>query len=166
MDIFGYMSNRNIDLTGIFSQQQVNNTQDMNGLFKQLRHSLEKQLRVWWDIATLETYIGENMTPRRLRWDLNPNDNLNDVTLMEEWYSFFSKCEKELLGKIVRRRQFKLRGIEDTINEIKSLLLPYSNQNEYKTKERELQDIIKKYDAEIQAKKQKKVQKGCSGLHQ
>lgn len=61
-----------------------------------------------------------------------------------------------MLGNIVKRRQLKLRGIEANINEIKSLLQPYSNQNDYKIKERELQDIIKKYDLEIQAKKQKK----------
>lgn len=156
MDIFGYMGNRNINLTGIFSQEQVNNIQDMTSLFKQLKHLLEKQLRVWWDIATLETYIGENMTPRRLRWDLNPNDNLNDVTLMEEWFSFFSKCEKELLGNIIKRRQLKMRTIEVNINEIRTLLLPFNSQSDYKVKERELQEHIKKYDANIQAKKQKK----------
>ena len=59
MDIFGYMSNRNIDVGGIFSQEQVNTKQDMESLLKQLKHALEKQLRVWWDIATLETYVKE-----------------------------------------------------------------------------------------------------------
>lgn len=69
MDIFGYMGNRNIDLGGIFSQEIVTNAQDMNSLMRKLRHTMEKQLRVWWDIATIETYITAKMTPRRLRWD-------------------------------------------------------------------------------------------------
>lgn len=87
---------------------------------------------------------------------MNPNDGLNDATLIEDCYAFFSKCEKELLSNIVKRRQLKLRGIEANISEIKTLLQPYSNQSDYKIKERELQEIIKKYDLEIQAKKQKK----------
>lgn len=69
---------------------------------------------------------------------------MDDATLVKEWYSFFSKCENELLQNIVKRRQLKLRGVESSINEIKNLLLPYSNQNDYKAKEKELQEIIKK----------------------
>lgn len=134
----------------------VNNTQDMHSLMKKLRHTLEKQLRVWWDIATLETYIKAKMTPRRLRWELDPNDGITDPELMEEWYSFFNGCENELLHKMIKRRRFKLKGIEASISEIKNQLIPFVNQTEYKNKEKELQESIKKYDTQIQIKKQKK----------
>lgn len=73
MDIFKYINNRTINLSEIFNQEQVFK-QDIDSLFKQLRHCMEKQLRVWWDIAILEMYIAEKMTPRRLRWDISPND--------------------------------------------------------------------------------------------
>ena len=86
MDIFGYMSNRQIDVGGIFSQEDITNRQDMQGLMKSFRHTMEKQLRVWWDIASLEMYIKEKITPRRLRWDIHPNDNIEDTALMAEWY--------------------------------------------------------------------------------
>lgn len=102
-------------------------------------------------------YIKEKMSPRRLRWDVHPNDNVDDSELMDEWYSFFNKCEGEVLQNIVKRRQFKLRRIEANITEIKSMLLPFVNQREYKEKEQELQEIIKKYDGEVQVKKQKKI---------
>lgn len=75
---------------------------------------------------------------------------------MEKWYSFFNKCENDLLQNIDERRQYKLRGIETNITELKSSLLPFSNQSEYKEKDTQLQEIIKKYDIEVQAKKQKK----------
>lgn len=65
-------------------------------------------------------------------------------------------CENDLLQNIVKRRQFKLRGVEMNIIDIKNLLLPFANQKEYKDKERELQETFEKYDTEIQAKKQKK----------
>lgn len=128
----------------------------MHSLMRQLKHTLEKQLRVWLDVATLETYITAKMTPRRLRWDMHPNDNINDAGLMADWFSLFNKCEGELLQNIVKRRQFKLRMIETNIAEIKGLLVPFASQRDYKDKEKELQEHIKKYDGEIQAKKQKK----------
>lgn len=154
MELFGYMNNRNIDVGGIFSQEEI--IKDMQGLVKQLRHTMEKQLIVWWDIANLEMYIKEKMTPRRLRWDVHPNDNIEDAALMGDWYSFFNTCENELLHNIVKRRQFKLRSIESNIFEIQKLLLHFANQQDYKDKTNELQDHIKKYDGEIQAKKQNK----------
>lgn len=46
-------------------------------------------MRTGWDIATLEQYGKNKMTPRRLRWDLGPNDGLIDQDLEKEWYGFF-----------------------------------------------------------------------------
>lgn len=90
MDIFGYLNTRNIDIEAIFSQEQVTNNKDMHGLLKQLKHTLEKQLRVWWDISTLEMYVMEKITPRRLRWDVHPNDGIDNTDLMKDWYSIFN----------------------------------------------------------------------------
>lgn len=144
MDIFGYMNTRNIDIEAIFSREQVTSNQDMHGLLKQLKHTLEKQLRVWWDISTLEMYVTEKITPRRLRWDVNPNDAIDNTDLMKDWYSLFNKCEGELLRNIIKRKQFKMRGIESNITEIKNLLLPFVHLKEYKDKEKELQESITK----------------------
>lgn len=96
------------------------------------------------------------MTPRRLRWDIHPNDGIDDAGLMEEWYSFFNKCENELIQNIVKRRQHKLK-MEASIAEIKTQLLPFTSHKDYKDKEKKLQEIIKKYDIKIQAKHKKKI---------
>lgn len=156
MDIFKYLNNRNINLTEVFNQEHVVNKKDMDSLFKQLRHTIEKQIRVWWDIATIEMYITEKITPRRLRWDVSPNDAINEKGLMEEWYKFFNDSEIALLRKIVVRRQHKLKNIESEILQIRDQLLPFHETREYKDKENNLQEAAKKYDKEIQLKKQKK----------
>lgn len=57
-------------------------------------------------------YISEKMAPRRLGWDITPNDGVNEKDLMEEWYRFFNQSENELLQIIVKRRQHKLKLIE------------------------------------------------------
>ncbi|PIO11720.1 hypothetical protein AB205_0093780 [Aquarana catesbeiana] len=75
---------------------------------------------------------------------------------MEEWYKFFNDSEIALLRKIVVRRQHKLKNIESEILQIKDQLLPFHETREYKDKENNLQEAAKKYDKEIQLKKQKK----------
>lgn len=60
---------------------------------------MDKQVRTWWDLVTLEKYVGNNMTPRRLRWDVNSNDGLGDKELMDKWYSFFfQSIRKKVIG--------------------------------------------------------------------
>lgn len=58
-----------------------------------------------------------------------------------------------------------MKGVEASIAEIKNQLAPFANQAEYKHKERELQELIKKYDTEIQAKKQKKYKRDVLDYH-
>lgn len=156
MEIFKYMHNRTVSLEVIFDQDTVINRQDMDSSFKQLGHSMEKQLRVWWDIATLDKHTKENITPRRLRWDIAPNDNINDPLHMDDWFRFFNKCEKDLLGMIIKRRQFKLKKVEGIIIQLKEQLAPFADTKEYKDNEKALQEAIQKYDKMIQGKKQKK----------
>lgn len=91
-----------------------------------------------------------------MRWDLHTNDSIDDADLMGDWYTLFNKCEGELLLNIIKRRQFKLRGIKTNLTELKNLLVPFVHLKEYKDKEKELQESIKKYDSDIQANKQKK----------
>lgn len=154
--LFRYLNNRNINLTEVFNQEQVAIRQDIDSLFKHLKHNIEKQIRVWWDIATIEMYITEKITPRRLRWDISPNDAVNDKGLMEDWYKFFNDSENALLGKIVIRRRHKLKNIETEILQIRDQLVPFLESREYKEKENKLQEAMTKYDKEIQLKKQKK----------
>lgn len=156
MDIFKYLNNRNINLTEVFNQEQVVNRQVIDSLFKHLKHSIEKQIRVWWAIATIEMYIIEKITPRRLRWTISPNGAVNDKGLMEDWYRFFNESETALLGKIVVRRWHKLKNIETEILQIRDQLIPFLESREYKDKEKNLQEAVTKYDKEIQQKKQKK----------
>lgn len=81
-----------------------------------------------------KTYVREKMTPRRLGWDVHPNDHLNEPALTEKLYQFFNKCKSDLLQTIIKRRQFKLRAIETHIVELQNSLLPFANKAEYKEK--------------------------------
>lgn len=64
-------------------------------------------------------------TPRRLRWDLGPNDGIMDEDLSRAWFNFFNGCENNLLDTIIERRKIKLTRIETNINTLKENMLPH-----------------------------------------
>lgn len=129
---------------------------DLDKGFKQLKHDTEKQIRQWWDIVSLEMYIGKNLTPRSLRWDISPNDGVEDLRLLDEWYQFFNACEQKLMQMMVRRREAKKAVLESKIKELKTTMEPFMSSKEYSDKAKELSTHLAKYDGEIKDKKLKK----------
>lgn len=81
------MDKRTIDLDEVFSSTKQIRGIDLKTNFKQLKYLMEKQIQIWWDINTLELYIKERITPRRLRWNIPANDGLIDKDLDEEWFT-------------------------------------------------------------------------------
>lgn len=76
MDAFSYMEKRQVNLEEVFkiSNKKTNSNLDLESLMHKLGHNMEKKVSVWWDICTFETYLKENIVPRRLRWDIPTND--------------------------------------------------------------------------------------------
>lgn len=111
----------------------------MNQHFKHLKNALDKQIRTWWDVFTLGKYVKDKITPRRLRWDIAPNDGLVDKDLEDEWFSFFNHSERKLLEMLIARKEKKLWLIEANINAIKSKLDPSIASGEHKDKLKQLQ---------------------------
>lgn len=56
--------------------------------FKQLKNAMDKKVRVWWDITTLERYWDANITPRKLKWDVGQIDGFVDEELAKIWYGY------------------------------------------------------------------------------
>lgn len=50
----------------------------MEEMFKKLRYIMKKQIHLRWDIAAFKRYLLENITPKRLRWNVAPNERLDD----------------------------------------------------------------------------------------
>lgn len=104
---FFFLDNRRLDLGELFENFDNITAVKLEQGFKQLKNAMDKQVRTWWDITTLGRYRDANITPRRLRWDVDPNDGLTDEELAKNWYSFFNDCENKLLNIIIKRREEK-----------------------------------------------------------
>lgn len=88
MDVFTFMENRNINLDEIFNSLNKTRNTDLESMIKKLGHLMEKKVNLWWDTNTFERYLRENITPRRLRWELPPNDGLADKEAMDGGLNF------------------------------------------------------------------------------
>lgn len=151
MDVFNFMKGRQTNIEDIFQQTPSPNL-DLERGFKQLQYDMEKQIRLWWDIASFEVYISRNLTPRSLRWDVHPNDGLEDLTLIDEWFQFFIACEQKLL-QLIRRLKAKNALIEANICDLKEQMGPMMGTKEYLEKAQSLQSHLSKFDGDIKKKK-------------
>ena len=159
MEVFSFLASRRMDMGDPFENIDDTITVNLEQGFKQLKNVMDKQIRVWWDIMTLEKYKQAHITPRRLRWDLGPNDGLTEDGLTQAWYNFFNGCENKLLDIIIDRRKIKLNKIETTINSLKESMTTHISTDDYSTRAKKLQDFLSKLDTEIKNKKVKKYQR-------
>lgn len=137
MEVFDYIERREVRLEDVFSgDKNKGRHDDVTHLFKKFSITLDKKIRAWWDIVSFEQYLAHNMVPRRLRWEVPPNDGLEDEESMQDWYLFFNKKGIELMEFLLSRKRKKLLIVESTI--------------------RELKKKMEKIDKETQEKKRKK----------
>lgn len=151
------MGSRQVDLRSIFSKSTApQETGDHTSALRALSHALEKQLRTWWDISTIEMYLRENLISRGLRWDVAPQDGLDDPTSQGEWLEFFNRCGRELQALILKRKRRKMTLLEEKIKSLQLELEPVKDDKSTK----DFNDIIKKklekIDRDTQKKKVKK----------
>lgn len=82
------MSNRLTYTHDDFSSAENLALKDLDHNIKSLKNVMDKKIQAWWDIATLEQYVKNKMTPRHLCWDIGPNDGIEDSDLDIQWYNF------------------------------------------------------------------------------
>lgn len=131
-------------------------TRDHTTALRALAHTLEKQIRTWWDISTIEIYLREDIISRGLRWDIAPQDGLEDPTSQNEWLEFFNKCGRELQALILKRKRRKMALIEEKIKALQVELEPVMNDQSTKDFNDTLKKKLEKIDRDTQKKKLKK----------
>lgn len=121
-----------------------------------LGHIFNKKIKTWWDITSFEQYLSAKLIPRRLWWDVPPNDGLVDEDSLSEWSSFFIKKGYELLELLLIHKQSKMKSLDSQIKDITTSLEPLKDSGEFLKLSGELKNKLTKWDFEIQNKKKKK----------
>ncbi|PIO13460.1 hypothetical protein AB205_0035140, partial [Aquarana catesbeiana] len=121
-----------------------------------MRYLFEKKIKTWWDIVTFEQYLTAKLIPRRLRWEVPPNDGLMDDYSMKEWGDFFTSKGLELIDFLLSRKRRKMILLETQIAELKSSIESHKESEEFLRLSAELKNKLIKWDHETQNKKKKK----------
>ena len=117
---------------------------------------LTKKIKTWWDITSFDQYLSAKIIPRRLRWDLPPNDGLTDVESNKEWFEFFTNKSFDLIRLLTLRKKRKKLWLEEQIKAITDLIEPSKETSEFIRLSGELKTKLIRWDKESQDKKRKK----------
>lgn len=157
MKVFSFLEHREVKLNQVFSNTQSSNvSDDLSTCFRKMCCIYEKKIKAWWDIASFEQYIKCKLVPRRLRWNLPPNDGPTDDESIQEWHDFFDKKIQELIDFLLLRKQRKMTILDKQIGELKSKIEPLQNSPDFSRLSGELKNEMMKWDKEIQEKKKNK----------
>lgn len=126
---------------------------DLAGCFLRLKNLTITEVHARWDIAYLEEYIKENMVPRSLRWEVNPQKEDNELG---EWFKYFNEAGVGFLQFLVAKKKRKLTMLDLEINTIRSKLAPFKDDQEYIRRSEALKTILIKEEMEQKQKKRRK----------
>lgn len=157
MDVFEYRSSRSFSTNGIFVTNDTNT--EMSGLFVRLKNVMFSELHLQWDVAFLEQYVMENMVPRGLRWDVQPQQGETDLAT---WCEYFNKAGLKLIEFLVERKKARLPALDKEIKDLRDKLMPSSSTPEYTTLSSNLKTLLEKEERDQKNKKQKKYSRDVS----
>lgn len=157
MDIFSYVASKSINANQVFqATHEPLERPSINTQFKQLRNVLNKQLRMWWDITTLEQYVSKSMVPQRLRWDMKIYEGYETDESEVFWKTFFNQCGLSLLEKLIERKKLRLQELDIEVQTLKGEMGSLEADPQFLSLSEDTKQKLAKDDLEIQQRKQRK----------
>lgn len=155
MEILHNWRNRNIDIDHVF---QYKDDKNMNGeyMINELSKLLNKEMKIWWDMVTLEKYLEKELIPQGLLINKEPSFTSTDPTFAERWNFILKRTSFDLMSLIILDHKSQLEKIENEIVSIQEKLEPIKNIPEYKEQAKHIQQILAKNEKEIIDRKRSK----------
>lgn len=80
--------------------------------FRKLESLMHKELRVWWDFTTLNTYMEHKMIPRGLKKNTT---SVYTPEFQSRWDETLSNCSLTLMSLIISQEDLQLRELKEQI---------------------------------------------------
>ncbi|OCT76223.1 hypothetical protein XELAEV_18031425mg [Xenopus laevis] len=128
----------------------------MQSLFKQLQKVSIKEIKLWWEITTLQNYIKIKRVPRGLRIKKFPAFEVQDKDLMTEWYEALTDSSLKLMGILVTKYQTQQGRLEVEISQLEVTLNAYKDTPDYDKMNKRIVDDLSILERKIMDTKQKK----------
>lgn len=90
-----------------------------------LEKLLVKELKVWYDLTTLENYVDKNMIPRGRRIRKIPS-TVNDDDFTAKWNSILTNCSIKLIQLIISQEATVFNDVRSEIKDIQKNIIPFA----------------------------------------
>lgn len=99
-----------------------------------------------------------------LRWEVSPQDGLDNIDSTSEWLDFFNGVGFKLQQLISKRKRKKMVLLEKNISELQGKLDPIKGTQQLINFDNEIKKRLEKIDKETQKKKFKKFRRDTNDL--
>ncbi|OCT56126.1 hypothetical protein XELAEV_18001964mg, partial [Xenopus laevis] len=132
------------------------NTDDTTDLCRRLEKNMIKEMRLWWDISTLEYYLKVGRIPRGLRIRKFPAFSDISRDFVEAWNNTLSACSSKLMELIIGFHTKKHSLIQSDIKEVQLELLKYEAKVDTAELLNEIKQRVNKCETEVKRTKREK----------
>lgn len=132
------------------------NTDDTTDLCHRLEKSMIKEMRLWWDISTLENYLKVGRIPRGLRIRKFPAFSDISKDFVESWNNTLTACSSKLMELIIDFHTKRHCLIQSDIKRIQLELLNHEAKTDTAELLNEIKYRVNKFEAEVKRTKREK----------
>ncbi|CAH2306758.1 Hypothetical predicted protein [Pelobates cultripes] len=126
-------------------------------LIYKLGKTMEKEVHVWWDIATLDFYVNNNIVPRGLRLYKRLAYKRNEPTLLKKWDQLLDKGSLLLMVFLINEKKKDLTQLDQEIKDLKTSIRPLVESGEYVELLEKMEKRVKDIEMNIREIKKKKI---------
>lgn len=131
-------------------------TDDTTDLLKRLERSMIKEMRLWWDISTLENYLKAGRIPRGLRIRKFPAFTDVSKDFVEAWNDTLSACSSKLMELIIDLHAKRHTVIQSDIKEVQTKLLNLEAKSDTADLLNDIKYRVQKLETDVKRNKREK----------
>lgn len=129
---------------------------NMTDVFRELEGLLQKQLKQYWEIRSLQQYLENEKVPRGLRINKTPAQDLLGDRFEEEWNTLLLSHSVSLTKLVIKRRTEILSDLNGKIMKLKEQIEKLPKNEEYQNWQDRLCKGLDKIENEIIIRKGRK----------
>ncbi|XP_075458015.1 uncharacterized protein LOC142495857 [Ascaphus truei] len=132
---------------------------DLTNHFVKLEKLLVEDIRLWWDITTLENYINTNRIPRGLRVKKVPTFGFANRQFEQDWIKILDKCSVRLMELIIQQKIHEKDVLNVEITAFQNKLKPFETRDQFIKNDVTLLENLEIIEEGISEKKQIKYER-------
>lgn len=127
--------------------------------FKDLYCTYKDNVKSWWEIRSLESYIAHKIVPRGLRISITPATRINSPRLLARWEEELTKSSLNLMELLLEEERVFFEKSSCRLRELIEAALKFKTDTDFAQRETALQTSVEKFQNLIKERKHRQFTK-------